>query len=92
MQSGFTPPRLREFADRALGPGRYEAEIDAALASIRLESTPGGRAAGMPLFGMWVPLPVGRIAEGRPLERFETPTAIAAYLRPMLLALPTHDL
>ena len=55
------PPRLRDFAEQALGPERANAEFEAALASIRIDSELLGRSASINLFGETLPLPVGEI-------------------------------
>jgi len=84
---GMAPPRLRELADRAIGNSRYEAEVDAALAAIRIEPRPDGRYASMPLFGIVVPLPLGvKSWRDEQSTTFTDAGQIAAYLRPKLLA------
>jgi hypothetical protein len=83
---GVAPPRLREFAERAFGVGAYESEIEHALASIRIDDAPGGRDAGMRLFGMWVPLPIGRQSwRDQDLKPFENEAEIVEFIRPILL-------
>ncbi|MBK8286185.1 MAG: hypothetical protein IPK97_15625 [Ahniella sp.] len=59
------PPRLREFAERAFGPERANAEFEAALASVRIESRPLGATAVLSLFGHSLPLPTGEIVYAR---------------------------
>ena len=89
MSYGRAPPRLREFAQRAFGAGAYETEIKNALASIRIEDMPTGRHAGMRLFGMWVPLPIGReFWRDEVIAPFEDEAEIAEFLRRMLLPEP----
>ena len=86
VSSGMTPPRLREFAQRAFGKGRYEAEVELALAGIRIDHDLTGRRAGMPLFGLWVPVPLATRTWHEEVTRaFEDEHAIAEYLRPLLL-------
>lgn len=83
---GIAPPRLREFGERMLGEEGYEREIAAALASIRIDHSPAGRIAFMPLLGHWLPLPIAyRSWDGKETVTFQTPDELAAWLRPMLL-------
>lgn len=84
MMNGLIPPRLKEFSDLALGEGAFRKEIGAALAGIRLEQTPSGKQAWLPLFGLKLPVPVGEHVWDEEHEtRFDTPEQVAAYLRPM---------
>lgn len=57
------PFGLRVLAERLYGPIRANAEFEAALSAIRIDSGPDGLVAQMPLFNSWLPLPVATMAK-----------------------------
>jgi len=85
MQLGMTPPRLREYGERVFGIDGYWREVESALAGIRIDDTPTGRTAFIPLLGQWLPLPTAIQSYDEELtQRFDSPEALAGWLRPML--------
>lgn len=85
MSYGLAPPRLREFGERMLGKDGYDREVEAALASIRIDHSPLGRTAFIPLLGHWLPLPIAKVTwDGQETTTFQTPDELATWLRPML--------
>jgi hypothetical protein len=86
MSLRVAPPRLRAFATRAFGPEAYAQEVEAALQGIRIEDAVNGRFAYMPIFGLWLPVPLGEQGGvSGPSVRFDTREQVADYLRPILL-------
>ncbi len=86
MQLGTTPPRLREYGERMFGIDGYRREVESALAGIRIDDTPTGRTAFIPLLGQWLPLPTAiQSYDQEQPQRFDSPEALAEWLRPMLL-------
>ncbi len=80
---GMLPPRLAEYAHRSIGAEAYAAEIERALAQIRIDERADGRHASMPLFGLQLPLPLGH-ADWRDEEgtiRVYDPAALADFVR-----------
>lgn len=83
MSMGVVPPRLRELADAAFGPGSYEREVESALAALRYQVMPGGEArADFPFFGLALPLPVGTKSwrQEQP-TKFESAEQVRDYMR-----------
>ncbi|UXI70061.1 hypothetical protein [Tahibacter amnicola] len=86
LASASRLPMLREYTERAFGPGSYRREVEAALASIRITAGLKGLEGRMSLLGLSVPVPLGYYSSrDEEPRRFETPDEIARWLRPLLL-------
>ena len=86
IEHGVAPPMLREYSERAFGPGSYADAVDQALASVWIEQGPLGRHAWLPLFGRRLPVPVAaESVRGELPTQFDSPAALREWLRPILL-------